>query len=258
MMHYYKFNIADYRKDTAHLTIIEHGIYRQLIDWYYLDEKPIPSETQVVSRRLRLGLESEIQALQNVLSDFFQTTKNGYVHKRIEVDIKDYQEQVAKNQANGKRGGRPKKTQSVIDGLPDESQKNPNQEPLTINHKPLLEDAKASLSATGLPTCPHQKIIALYAKHLGHLPQPRVWDGNRATMLRQRWQQASKPSAFSPDGYITEEQGLAWWDSFFNYINNDTKLAIGFQSNGSTWQPDLPWIVNASNFAKIIDGKYDK
>ena len=120
------------------------------------------------------------------------------------------------------------------------------------------KDAKASLSATALPTCPHQKIIALYAKHLGHLPQPRVWDGNRATMLRQRWLQASKPSAFSPDGYATEEQGLAWWDSFFDYINNDTKLAIGFHSNGRTWQPDLPWIVNASNFAKIIDGKYDK
>ena len=38
-MHYYKFNIADYRKDTGHLSTIEHGIYRQLIDWYYLDEQ---------------------------------------------------------------------------------------------------------------------------------------------------------------------------------------------------------------------------
>jgi hypothetical protein len=120
------------------------------------------------------------------------------------------------------------------------------------------KDAKASLSGTAFPTCPHQKIISLYNKHLGHLPQPRVWDGNRATMLRQRWIQASKPSAFSPDGYTTEEQGLAWWDSFFDYINNDTKLATGFQSQGRTWLPDLPWIVNASNFAKIIDGKYDK
>lgn len=43
-MHYYQFNIADYRKDTVHLTRIEHSIYRDLIDWYYLEETPIPKE----------------------------------------------------------------------------------------------------------------------------------------------------------------------------------------------------------------------
>jgi uncharacterized protein YdaU (DUF1376 family) len=139
-MHYYKFNIADYRKDTGHLSTIEHGIYRQLIDWYYLDEQPIPEETQMVIRRLRLGSD-EVMFLQNVLADFFVLSKTGYKHKRIEVEIKDYQEQVEKNKNNGKLGGRPKKTQSVISGLPDESQNNPNQEPLTINHKPKRESA---------------------------------------------------------------------------------------------------------------------
>jgi uncharacterized protein YdaU (DUF1376 family) len=138
-MHYYKFNIADYRKDTSHLTTIEHGIYRQLIDWYYLDENPIPMETQVVYRRLRLGSEEEFLSLKNVLSDFFKESKTGYVHKRIEVEIKDYHEQVEKNKNNGKLGGRPKKTQSVISGLPSGSQNNPNHKPLTTNHKPIEE-----------------------------------------------------------------------------------------------------------------------
>jgi uncharacterized protein YdaU (DUF1376 family) len=139
-MHYYKFNIADYRKDTGHLSTIEHGIYRQLIDWYYLDEQPIPEETQVVIRRLRLGSE-EVTFLRNILADFFILGKTGYTHKRIEVEIKDYQEQVEKNKNNGKLGGRPKKTQSVISGLPDESQNNPNHKPLTTNHKPKRESA---------------------------------------------------------------------------------------------------------------------
>jgi uncharacterized protein YdaU (DUF1376 family) len=142
-MHYYKFNIADYRKDTGHLSTIEHGIYRQLIDWYYLDEQPIPEETQMVIRRLRLGSD-EVMFLQNVLSDFFVLGKKGYEHKRIEVEIKDYHEQVEKNKNNGKLGGRPKKTQSVISGLPDESQNNPNQEPLTINHKPIEKNKRGS------------------------------------------------------------------------------------------------------------------
>lgn len=141
-MHYYKFNIADYRKDTGHLSTIEHGIFRQLIDWYYLDEQPISLETQVVSRRLRLG-SNDLIFLENVLSDFFQKTAKGYVHKRIEFEIREYHEQAEKNKANGKRGGRPKKTQSVISGLPNESQNNPNQEPITINHKPKKETAIA-------------------------------------------------------------------------------------------------------------------
>ena len=142
-MHYYKFNIADYRKDTGHLSTIEHGIYRQLIDWYYLDEQPIPEETQVVIRRLRLGSE-EVKFLQNVLSDFFVLGKTGYTHKRIEVEIKDYSEQVEKNKNNGKLGGRPKKTQVVISGLPDESQNNPNHKPLTTNHKPIEKNKRGS------------------------------------------------------------------------------------------------------------------
>jgi uncharacterized protein YdaU (DUF1376 family) len=256
-MHYYKFNIADYRKDTGHLSTIEHGIYRQLIDWYYLDEQPIPEETQVVIRRLRLGIE-EVNFLKNVLTDFFVLTKTGYKHKRIEVEIKDYQEQVEKNKNNGKLGGRPKKTQSVIDGFPDQSQNNPNQEPLTTNHKPVHKDTKVSLSAEGLPTCPHKDILLLYKKHLPHLTQPRVWEGNRQVVLKSRWIQAAKPSNYSPEGYKTKEDGLRWWDSFFGYIANDSSLANGFKTKDRTWLPDLEWITNATNFAKIIDGKYAK
>jgi uncharacterized protein YdaU (DUF1376 family) len=256
-MHYYKFNIADYRKDTGHLSTIEHGIYRQLIDWYYLDEQPIPEETQVVIRRLRLGSD-EVNFLQNVLSDFFVLGKTGYTHKRIAVEIKDYSEQAEKNKNNGKLGGRPKKTQVVIDGFPDESQNNPNHKPITTNHKPIYKDTNVSLSAEGLPTCPHQDILLLYKKHLPHLTQPRVWEGNRQVVLKSRWIQAAKPSNYSPEGYKTKEDGLKWWDSFFGYIANDSSLANGFKTKDRTWLPDLEWITNATNFAKIIDGKYAK
>ena len=119
-------------------------------------------------------------------------------------------------------------------------------------------DAYASLSTTELPDCPHKEILILYKKHLSNLSQPRVWEGSRQANLRQRWKQAAKPSNYSPEGYKTMQDGLKWWDSFFAYIANDTKLATGFQTKDRTWLPDLEWIVNATNFAKIIDGKYAK
>lgn len=122
----------------------------------------------------------------------------------------------------------------------------------------LVKEANASLSGTAFPPCPQQEILKLYAKHLPHLPQPRVWEGARASHLRARWVQASKPSAYSPNGYKARETGLEWWDAFFGYIANETKLAQGFETNGRVWRPDLEWIVNPANFAKIIDGRYQK
>ena len=139
-MHYYQFNIADYRKDTVHLTRIEHSIYRDLIDWYYLEETPIPTETQVVMRRLRLGCETEATALKNVLHDFFSPESDGFHHKRIDFDIAEFRAQCEKNRSNGLKGGRPKgkKTQWVSSGLPVVTQTdataNPNHKPLTTNH----------------------------------------------------------------------------------------------------------------------------
>ena len=139
-MHYYQFNIADYRKDTAHLKPIEHYIYRTLIDWYYLNESPIPLETHSVMRRLCLGSEDEANLL-NVLSDFFKKTEEGWVHKRINQELTQYATKCETNRINGKQGGRPKKTQSVIFANPNESESNPNQEPITkepvtINQEP--------------------------------------------------------------------------------------------------------------------------
>lgn len=151
-MHYYKFNIADYRKDTVHLTPIEHYIYRSLIDWYYLDELPIPKETHSVIRRLCLGIES-VPQLQNVLNDFFKLTDSGYEHKRIVLEIAEYHSISEINKVNGKKGGRPpkpiaaaEKTHPVNFANRNESERNPNHKPLTINHKPLTNKINTHLS----------------------------------------------------------------------------------------------------------------
>lgn len=144
-MHYYKFNIADYRKDTTHLTPIEHYIYRSLIDWYYLDEQPIPKETQSVIRRLSLGSDS-VNLVINVLSDFFELTDKGYIHKRIDIEIEEYHGMLKSNKANGSKGGRPAKqvtepvkTESVNLANPKEPTRNPNHKPLTNNYKPVTK-----------------------------------------------------------------------------------------------------------------------
>lgn len=121
----------------------------------------------------------------------------------------------------------------------------------------VIKEANASLSGTAFPPCPHDRILSLWKQHLPHLAQPRTWEGSRQQSLRARWVQAAKKSVFS-DGYSTADGGLKWWNSFFEYIAQETKLSDGFETNGRVWRPDLPWVLNATNFAKIIDGKYQK
>ena len=135
-MHYYQFNIADYRKDTQHLTPIEHYIYRELMDWYYLDENPIPQDIKLITRRLRLGSEND-QYTIDVLQEFFNETENGWEHGRINREIQSYKGMCEANRINGSKGGRPtkpKKTQPVKIVNPNESEINPNHKPLTNNH----------------------------------------------------------------------------------------------------------------------------
>lgn len=139
-MHYYSFNVADYRKDTTHLTPIEHYIYRTLIDWYYLDETPIPLETHLVLRKLGLDKSYE-ENLLSVLDEFFVPSDFGYEHFRIEADITQYRLNAQKNRENGRKGGRPK-TQSVTSGNPMETQLKGNQEPITNNQEPVVKKPK--------------------------------------------------------------------------------------------------------------------
>ena len=151
----------------------------------------------------------------------------------------------------------------------------PNQEQEQEQEQELIPAANAALSKPAdaefdleqsdreesgkpkLPDCPYSRLLELWRKHLPHLAQPRAWEGNRRQSMRARWQQAAKPSDYSPKGYSTEAEGIAWWSSFFSYIANDTRLSAGFESNGRTWRPDLEWVCNSANFQKIIDGKYE-
>lgn len=86
-MNYYKHNIGDYRRDTAHLSLTEHGIYRQMLDQYYLDEKPLTADKEKLMRSLCVRSADDIKAAENVLNDFFKLTKKGYEHVRCEREL---------------------------------------------------------------------------------------------------------------------------------------------------------------------------
>ena len=98
-MHYYKFNIGDYRSHTARLTLIENHCYRTMLDEYYLTERPLQTDIKKLARILGLaGHETEIT---QVLEDFFIISDEGWRHKRVDKEIADYKKNVAQAKAAG-------------------------------------------------------------------------------------------------------------------------------------------------------------
>lgn len=172
-MHSYQKHIGDYRRDTTHLSLLEHGVYNALLDWSYLDELPIPRKTEVVFRRLRAVTEEEQKAVLVVLEEFFTDTEAGWVHGRVQAEIAAYAARADRARTNGKSGGRkkgfekssgygglptppmppntPKPSGNPVgfSGLSEETQKITNQEPITnINDNNL---ARARAVETTIP-----------------------------------------------------------------------------------------------------------
>jgi len=134
-MHYYKRNLGDYAKKAGRLTMLQHGAYTLLIDSCY-DREVFPTLEQALEWTWA-STEAEVEAVKFVLSRFFVLDKEGcYVQDRILEELLHYHKnadtnkRIADEREAKRRENRTKRVQAV-----DEAP--PNQEPITINHKPI-------------------------------------------------------------------------------------------------------------------------
>ncbi len=85
-MNFFKLYIGDYQRDTAHLSIAEHGAYMLMLQHYYATEKPLPSG-KALHRMLRAQDKTEREAIDSVATQFWLTTDDGLVNDRADVEI---------------------------------------------------------------------------------------------------------------------------------------------------------------------------
>ena len=114
---------------------------------------------------------------------------------------------------------------------------------VTREEKRREEKKEKELTSSKEDLCPHQEIIDAYHKALPTMSKVRIWSEKRRSLLRARWREDSN------------RQNINWWTGFFDYIAKSDFLT------GKTERPfscDLEWIVNSTNFVKIIEGKYHK
>jgi len=97
---------GDYARDTADLTLMEHGAYRLLLDHYYSTGGPLPGDKQRIYRLCRAFHPEEQEAVSAVLSDFFSLQVDGYHNGRADRQLIEMAEKKEKLSESGRRGAR--------------------------------------------------------------------------------------------------------------------------------------------------------
>lgn len=108
--------------------------------------------------------------------------------------------------------------------------------------------------AKGCPPCPHQAIVDAYHEILPELPRVKIWEGQRKSHLQARWRET-----YSRGLYATQADGLDYWRRYFRYVRKlDWLMGRCTGRDGRSFRADLAWLVRPENFAKVVEGKYEK
>ena len=134
-MHYYQFNIKDYKAHTDHLSLMEDLAFRRMLDWVYLHEKPLPINPTEIAKRILMPTHSE--SIEFVLSEFFDLIEDGYVNRTATDNIDSFK---AKSEKATKSANMRWNKKADANDMRTHSEGNANHKPLTTNHKPLTNN----------------------------------------------------------------------------------------------------------------------
>lgn len=149
-MNYYQRHIGDYLKDTAHLSLLEHGVYGRLLDVYYSRECGI--DDAEAARLVGARSDEERKALETILNEFFVLEAGIWTHGRCDKEIAQFRAKAEKAassarkrwQSDGNANAMRTHSERSADAVPTQCEGNApiNQEPRTNN-----QDSANALSA---------------------------------------------------------------------------------------------------------------
>jgi uncharacterized protein YdaU (DUF1376 family) len=86
-VNYYEHHLGDYMRVTTHLSIVEDGVYRRLLDAYYIRERALPIDVKECCKLARATSKNEREAVAYVLREFFQLQDDGHHQGRADKEI---------------------------------------------------------------------------------------------------------------------------------------------------------------------------
>ena len=91
---------GDYKRDTGHLTLAQHGAYLLLI-MHYWDMGGLPENDEEMARILRVS-NKQMLSIWLAIAPFFDEHRH---HKRIDAELEKYETIRTKRQISGMKGG---------------------------------------------------------------------------------------------------------------------------------------------------------
>lgn len=142
---------GDYGRDTAHLSLAQHGAYRLLLDHYYSTAAPLPSDVTALRRICRAFDQVEQNAVDSVLREFFELRADGYHNSRADRELTK-QAEIHERLSRAARKGNEKRWGASSPGNREVSRlaiANPQPQPQPKEEKKEGAPAPPSLSFSG-------------------------------------------------------------------------------------------------------------
>jgi len=145
-MHYYRFNIGDYKSHTSHLDPLEDIAYRRMLDYCYLNEIGLPENIEEIGRLI--SMRTHCECIANVLREFFYIENGVYKNKRVEIDLHDFKSKSEKAANSAKEKWRKHRLSSDANAERTQCENDANamltnnHKPITNNHKPITNNHK--------------------------------------------------------------------------------------------------------------------
>lgn len=95
--------VGDFKKKTAALSLLEKGVYTELLDYYYANEQPLPLEPARIMAIVGARTAAEHTAVGNVLNMFFVKNGAGWENERAREEIAKWHAKSSKASASAKK-----------------------------------------------------------------------------------------------------------------------------------------------------------
>ena len=256
-LHWYARDVEAYGRDTAHLSLAEHGAYNLLLDHYYATKGPIPSGIDL-GRVCRAMNDAELAAVAVVADQFFPVSaEDGKRHNaRADSEIAKSFEINDKRKAAGKLANEVRwatDPKTIPSGIPNGSTPTPT--PTVIQDQHLSSPP----SAETVPACDFDSIVELYEEALPSCPRVAALSEARRAKIRARWRERWELNG--KQGAARDSADLLNWSAkFFGHV-----AASDFLTGKSTPTPGRPpfvasldWLMTQGNFLKVIEGSYHR
>lgn len=206
---------GDYARDTAHLSLVEHGAYTLLLDHYYSTSGPLPADITALYRICRAFDETERKAVDSILlRQFFNLQSNTYHNSRADMELVRRTEQHERLSSSGRRGAekRWKDSQAISPAI--------GQDVASPQPQPQPEEKKKNAAKPTPPADPRHKPFFDFAYEAFRMKflQPPSWGAAHAKGLQAflkrspkvdlaEWQRRYQFFLASTDRFFEQQKG---------------------------------------------------